>query len=262
MDIPHALTIAGSDSGGGAGIQADIKTFSAQGVYAASVITSVTAQNTTAVFGVHDLPPDFVAAQIDAVMSDIRIDAVKVGMLSTPGIIFAVASQLKKWEPGIVVLDPVMLSKSGCKLLHDDAIEALRASLMPLATLITPNVPEAEQLTGLVIDTREDMEAAGRKLLSLGVNAALIKGGHCEDHSDDLLASRNGLLWLPGKRIMARNTHGTGCTLSSAIAAFMAKGESLADACSKAKDYVRRTIEADLQIGRGSGPLHHFVDWY
>lgn len=262
MDLAHALTIAGSDSGGGAGIQADLKTFSALGVYGASVITAVTVQNTQAVLGVQDIDPKIVTAQIDAVMSDIRIDAVKIGMLSSSDIIFAVSDQLKKWEPKAVVLDPVMMSKSGCKLLKDEAIVALRDSLLPLASLLTPNVPEAELLTGIQVDTREDMEKAGKKLLAMGAAAALVKGGHCAGHSDDLLVTRDGLQWIPGERINVRNTHGTGCTLSSAITALLAKGEDLSNACVKAKDYVRRAMDARLEIGKGCGPLHHFVDWY
>ncbi|MBR0460087.1 MAG: bifunctional hydroxymethylpyrimidine kinase/phosphomethylpyrimidine kinase [Victivallales bacterium] len=261
MDLPRALTIAGSDSGGGAGIQADLKTFSAFGVYGASAITSVTVQNTQTVSDVHDIPPEIVAKQIDAVMSDIRIDAVKIGMLSSPEIIRVVAACLRHWAPPFIVLDPVMVSKSGCKLLHDNAIDALRAELLPLATVITPNIPEAEVLASTNITDAASAEAAARTLLAFGPHAVLLKGGHAQSHANDLLATPDSVTWLPAERIPVRNTHGTGCTLSSAITALLAKGTPLPQACRDAKAYVRRAMAANLNIGHGCGPLHHFVDW-
>lgn len=263
MDLPHVLTIAGSDSGGGAGIQADLKTFSAHQTFGLSVITAVTAQNTRTVTRVLNLPPDMVTAQIDTVFSDIRIDAVKIGMLSTPDIITAVADALARWRPPIVVLDPVMVSKSGCYLLQPEAVATLRSRLLPLATLITPNLPEAELLGGRSpITSRHEMTAAAQAILNLGATAVLLKGGHCHDHADDLLLDPSGHRWLPGERLPQPNTHGTGCTLSSAITAQLASGQPLADACQLAKAYVRRAIAANLAIGGGCGPLHHFVDWY
>ena len=262
MDLPRALTIAGSDSGGGAGIQADLKTFSALGVYGASAITAVTMQNTCSVLGVHELPPEAVVAQIDAVFSDIRIDSVKIGMLSSPEIVAAVATALKHWNPRFIVLDPVMISKSGCKLLREESISNIRNGLIPIATVITPNIPEAEELTGLPIHSKTDMETAAGTLLDMGAKAVLLKAGHATEHADDLLATPEKALWLPASRIQARNTHGTGCTLSSAIAALLARGKSLGDSCREAKEYVRRAMSAGLEIGHGCGPLHHFVDWY
>ena len=262
MDLPRALTIAGSDSGGGAGVQADLKTFSALGVYGASAITAVTFQNTRAVLGVHELPPEDVVAQIDAVFSDIRIDAVKIGMLSSPQIVAAVSAALRRWSPQVIVLDPVMISKSGCKLLHEEAISNIRNGLIPIATVVTPNIPEAQELTGLTINGKADMETAAAALLDMGAKAVLLKGGHATEHADDLLATRDNTLWLPAPRIQARNTHGTGCTLSSAIAALLAHGKSLEEACREAKAFVRRAMSAGLEIGHGCGPLHHFVDWY
>ncbi len=262
MDLPRALTIAGSDSGGGAGVQADLKTFAAFKVYGTCAITSVTVQNTQTVSNVHDIPADIVAQQIDAVFADIRIDAVKIGMLSSPEIIHAVASSLRHWRPTHLVLDPVMIPKAGCKLLQDSAIDALRAELLPLASVITPNLPEAEALTGKAISTRAETEEATQRLLDLGVAGVLLKGGHAADHANDFFATRDTREWLPGNRIPARNTHGTGCTLSSAITALLAHGKTRLEACREAKDFVRRAMAANLQVGHGCGPLHHFVDWY
>lgn len=262
MDLKHALTIAGSDSGGGAGIQADLKTMAAHRVFGMSVIVAVTAQNTQTVSAVHDLPLAIVRAQIDAVFSDIRVDAVKIGMLSSQGIIQAVAECLRHWRPVFTVLDPVMISKSGCALLQPDAVAALRKELLPLADLLTPNIPEAEELTGEKIHDRADMRKAAEALLKAGAKAVLIKGGHCPDHADDLLFDGRQECWLKGERIPGRNTHGTGCTLSSAIAANIANGCDLATACAQAKEYVRRAMTAGLDVGQGCGPLHHFVDWY
>lgn len=262
MDIKHALSIAGSDSGGGAGVQADLKTMSAHRVFGMSAIVAVTAQNTQTVSAVHDLPPEMLRAQIDAVFSDIRVDAVKIGMLSSRTLILEVAECLRRWRPVFTVLDPVMISKSGCALLQPDAVAALRDDLLPLSDLLTPNIPEAEVLTATKISDRGGMLAAARILLETGAKAVLIKGGHCSDHADDLLFDGKQDLWLPGERIPGRNTHGTGCTLSSAIAANIANGCDLPEACRQAKEYVRRAIAAGLEIGKGCGPLHHFVDWY
>ncbi|NMA42264.1 MAG: bifunctional hydroxymethylpyrimidine kinase/phosphomethylpyrimidine kinase [Oligosphaeraceae bacterium] len=262
MELRHALSIAGSDSGGGAGIQADLKTMAAHKVFGMSAIVAVTAQNTQTVSAVHDLPAEMVRKQIDAVFSDIRVDAVKIGMLSSVELIQTVAACLRRWQPPFVVLDPVMVSKSGCALLREEAVSTLREELLPLADLITPNMPEATKLCGIKIDTRQQMLSAARALQQKGAKAVLLKGGHSSEHADDLLCDGEKEIWLCGTRIEMRNTHGTGCTLSSAIAANIANGMGLAEACRRAKEYVRRAIAANLDIGKGCGPLHHFVDWY
>ncbi len=260
--IPIALTIAGSDSGGGAGIQADLKTFSALGVYGASVITALTAQNTQGVTGIHDTPPDFITAQIDAVFSDLDVAAVKIGMVSRPAAIVAIVDGLKRWTPAHVVLDPVMVATSGDRLLSADAIDLLRTRLIPLAQIITPNLPEAAALLELPIATTEaEIEGQGQKLLALGCPAVLIKGGHGEGaESVDYLVTENARLRLAAPRTKTNNTHGTGCSLSSAIAAGLAKGCSLEDAVRNAKAYVTAAIAAAdrLNVGRGHGPIHHF----
>lgn len=262
MDLPRALTIAGSDSGGGAGIQADLKTFSALGVFGMSAITAITAQNTQTVTAVQNIDSAIVAAQIDAVFSDIRVDAVKIGMLSSAEIIRCVAERLRQWQPAFVVLDPVMISKSGCHLLQPDAVSALREELLPLVQLLTPNLPEAEVICGRPVTSQDDMLAAAKAIHALGARAVLIKGGHSSEHANDLLYDGHDARWLPGERLASRNTHGTGCTLSAAIAAYTAKGLTLQEACAAAKAYVRRAMAANLEIGEGCGPLHHFVDWY
>jgi hydroxymethylpyrimidine/phosphomethylpyrimidine kinase len=257
-----ALTIAGSDSGGGAGIQADLKTFAALGVYGASAVTALTAQNTTGVMGVHEAPPDFVTAQLDAVFCDLDVAAVKIGMLGSAGVIEAVAAGLEKWRPRWVVLDPVMVAKGGDKLLHDDAVAALRERLIPLAHLITPNLPEAGVLLDEPpVDDRESMTAQAERLLRLGADAVLLKGGHLDgDVSPDLLHDGRGAIWLEAARHATRNTHGTGCTLSSAIAAYLALGRPMADAVPAAKRWLTAAIAAadDLPVGHGHGPVHHF----
>jgi hydroxymethylpyrimidine/phosphomethylpyrimidine kinase len=257
-----ALTIAGSDSSGGAGIQADLKTFSALGVYGASAITALTAQNTEGVESVLVVPPDFVARQIKAVARDLKIGAVKIGMLATSEIIEAVAEQLKALADVPVVLDPVMVAASGDVLLDENAIETLRSVLVPRATLITPNLPEAAKLldSGEAKDARE-MVAQAKALKGLGAKAVLIKGGHAEGSAAiDILIDDEGELRLEAPRIETRNTHGTGCTLSSAIAAELAKGASLRDAATAAKAYVTAALQRadELQIGKGRGPVHHF----
>ena len=259
---PIAVTIAGSDSSGGAGIQADLKTFSALGVYGASVIAALTAQNTRGVQGIHDVPPAFVTQQIDSVFSDLSVGAVKIGMLSRPETIEAVADRLARHRARNVVLDPVMVATSGDRLLAPEAIDALRKRLIPAALVITPNLPEAAALLDEAVARSEDeMRTQGERLLALGATAVLIKGGHGEaPESVDILVERLGTTRLPAPRIATRNTHGTGCTLSSAIAAGLATGLSLHDAVAAAKAYVTAAIAASerLTIGHGSGPVHHF----
>jgi hydroxymethylpyrimidine/phosphomethylpyrimidine kinase len=260
--IPIALTIAGSDSGGGAGIQADLKTFSALGVYGASVITALTAQNTQGVTGIHDAPPDFITAQLDAVFSDLDVKAVKIGMVSRPDAIIAIVEGLRRWKPAHVVLDPVMVATSGDRLLAPEAIDLLRTRLIPAVEVITPNLPEAAALLDLPLATTEsEIEGQGQKLLALGCPAVLIKGGHGEGpESVDHLVTATSKLRLAAPRTKTKNTHGTGCTLSSAIAAGLARGESLEAAVRAAKTYVSAAIAASdrLDVGRGHGPVHHF----
>jgi hydroxymethylpyrimidine/phosphomethylpyrimidine kinase len=257
-----AVTIAGSDSSGGAGIQADLKTFSALGVYGASVIAALTAQNTKGVTGIHDVPAEFIAAQIDAVFSDLAVDAVKIGMLSQTGAIEAVAAGLDRHNAKNVVLDPVMVAGSGDRLLKPEAVGALRAALFPRAILITPNLPEAAALLDTSPARNEaQMEEQGRALLELGAHAVLLKGGHGEGaESVDLLIEKSSMTRLAVPRIATRHTHGTGCTLSSAIAAGLAKGKDLAGAVHDAKAYISAAIAAadTLAIGKGLGPVHHF----
>jgi hydroxymethylpyrimidine/phosphomethylpyrimidine kinase len=263
---PIAVTVAGSDSSGGAGIQADIKTFSALGVYGASVITALTAQNTKGVSAIHDVPPAFVAAQMDAVFSDLSVDAVKIGMLSQPAVIETVAAGLERWRQSQVVLDPVMVAASGDRLLAAEAIEVLKRVLIPRALVITPNLPEAAALLDReVATTEEDMQVQAEQLLALGARAVLIKGGHGSGPSStDFLVQRSGVSRYAAKRIDTENTHGTGCTLSSAIAAGLAKGLDLEAAVGAAKDYVTAAIAAsdELAIGSGHGPVHHFHRWH
>ena len=257
-----AVTIAGSDSGGGAGIQADLKTFSAFRVYGASVLTALTAQNTRRVSAVHDVPADFVRAQIDAVYGDLAVKATKIGMLSQPAIIESVAAGLAAHQTGPVVLDPVMVAASGDPLITDDAVDVLRSVLIPRADLITPNLHEAARLTGTdVVADREAMELQGQALLNLGSSAVLLKGGHGGGaEAADLLLSEAGPRWFSSPRIATQNTHGTGCTLSSAIAASLSKGATLTDAVGAAKAYIQAAIAAadQLAIGSGHGPVHHF----
>jgi hydroxymethylpyrimidine/phosphomethylpyrimidine kinase len=257
-----AVTIAGSDSSGGAGIQADLKTFAALGVYGASVITALTAQNTRGVSAIHDVPADFITAQIDAVFSDLDVAAVKIGMLSQAATIETVAKGLDRHHAKNIVLDPVMVATSGDRLLIPDAVEALRKVLIPLALVITPNLPEAAALTGASVARNEkEMEIQARELLALGARNVLIKGGHGSgDESVDLLVGQGDVLRLSVRRIDTNNTHGTGCTLSSAIAAGLARGLDLKTAARDAKAYVTAAIAGAglLKVGRGHGPLHHF----
>jgi len=261
-----AVTIAGSDSGGGAGIQADLKTFSALNVYGASIITALTAQNTQGVSAIHDVPPEFIAAQIDAVFSDLKVNAVKIGMLSQPAAIMAVAAGLDRWKQTYVVLDPVMVATSGDRLLAPEAIDVLKRELFPRALVVTPNLAEAAALLDAPLAQSEnDMRAQAEKLLALGPPAVLIKGGHASGtQAVDLLVTRDAVARLVAERIDTKNTHGTGCTLSAAIAAGLAKGLALAEAASEAKAYVTAAIEAagELAIGAGHGPVHHFHAWW
>jgi hydroxymethylpyrimidine/phosphomethylpyrimidine kinase len=257
-----ALTIAGSDSSGGAGIQADLKTFAALGVYGASVITALTAQNTQGVTGIHDVPAAFIAAQIDAVFSDLAVGAVKIGMVSRAAAIEAVARGLTRHKASNIVLDPVMVASSGDKLLASDAVGALRRLLIPRALIVTPNLPEAAALAGSTPARNEsEMEVQARQILALGARNVLIKGGHgAGEESVDLLIGQNEVVRLAAKRIATKNTHGTGCTLSSAIAAGLAQGRDLVTAVQDAKAYVTAAIAAadTLAVGHGHGPLHHF----
>ena len=256
--IPNVLSIAGSDPSGGAGIQADLKTFAALGCYGIAAITSLTAQNTTGVSEVHELPPEFIAAQVNAVFEDIKVDAVKIGMAGSPGAIKAIAEILCAHKPKYVVLDPVMISQSGHRLISDEAIEAIKRDLMPLVTIITPNIPEAGVLLGCPINNPvRDAES----LLSLGVPAALLKGGHASGAmSEDVLATLDNQIFFDAPRIDTKNNHGTGCTLSSAIAAYLAHGKSLEDAIRAAKHYVTEALRHadELNVGQGHGPVHHF----
>jgi hydroxymethylpyrimidine/phosphomethylpyrimidine kinase len=262
MTIPIALTIAGSDSSGGAGIQADLKTFAACGVYGASVITALTAQNTRGVSAVHLVPADFVTAQIDAVFGDLDVKAVKTGMLARSDIIEAVAAGLRRWAAPHLVVDPVMIATSGDELLAPDAVATLRTALLPLARVITPNLPEAARLLGEAVALdRPAIERQGRALLALGCGAVLIKGGHGGGaESIDYLFEGDAVVALSAPRSSTPNTHGTGCTLASAIAAGLAQGLDLTAAVRRAKDYVTAAIAASdrLAVGHGHGPVHHF----
>jgi len=261
----RALTIAGSDSGGGAGIQADLKTFSALGCFGMSAITALTAQNTRVVTGIFPVPPEFIGQQIDAVMEDIGTDAVKIGMLHSPEVIEMVAQKLVQWDCPNIVLDPVMISKSGDKLLQSDAVQVLKTILIPKATIITPNLPEASVLLNRDVETMEDMTGAVRDLASLGCANVLLKGGHLTDGNNcDLLYQKDTdtITKLSGTRINTPNSHGTGCTLSSAVCANLAKGTGLKTAVQNAKAYITSalTAGAGYTTGKGHGPVNHFYD--
>ncbi|HWI62763.1 MAG TPA: bifunctional hydroxymethylpyrimidine kinase/phosphomethylpyrimidine kinase [Symbiobacteriaceae bacterium] len=260
MSLFKALTIAGSDSGGGAGIQADLKTFTVLGVYGTTVLTAITAQNTTGVSGVYPLAPEAVKAQLDAVLSDIGTDAAKTGMLFDVPIITVVADAVKRYGVRRLVLDPVMIAKGGQPLLLPRAQAALRELLLPLAAVVTPNLPEATALTGLPITTKADMLTAGRRLLELGAGAAVIKGGHLEGQpADDVLVTPEGELWLEAERVESRHTHGTGCTFSAAIAAGLARGLSLEAAVKQAKAFITLAIQKAPGLGAGHGPTNHLA---
>jgi len=266
MATPVALTIAGSDPSGGAGIQADLKTFAALGVYGASVVTALTAQNTQGVTGIHQVPSDFVTAQMDAVFSDLDVGAVKIGMVAHLAVIDAIATGLERWSPKHVVLDPVMVATSGDRLLAADAVEALRSKLIPRASIITPNLPEAAALLNEPIAASEAAIAdQGKRLLALGGPAVLIKGGHGQGReSIDYLVRASGVVALAAPRVVTKNTHGTGCSLSSAIAAGLAKGEDVETAVRNAKAFVSAAIAAAdrFAVGHGHGPIHHFHRFY
>jgi hydroxymethylpyrimidine/phosphomethylpyrimidine kinase len=266
MTTPVALTIAGSDSSGGAGIQADLKTFAAFGVYGASVITALTAQNTRGVSGIHLVPADFVTAQIDAVFSDLGVKAVKIGMVAQLATIEAIVAGLTRWSPKHIVLDPVMVATSGDRLLATEAVEALRSKLVPRASLVTPNLPEAAALLDEPVASSEAaIESQGKRLLAMGCRALLLKGGHGQGpESIDYLIDGNGIIALAAPRIATKNTHGTGCSLSSAIAAGLAKGESMETAVRHAKAWVSAAIAAAdrFDVGHGNGPIHHFHGFY
>jgi hydroxymethylpyrimidine/phosphomethylpyrimidine kinase len=258
-----ALTIAGSDSGAGAGIQADLKTFAAHGVYGTSAVTAVTAQNTRGVASWEPVAPSLVRAQIDAVVGDIGADAVKLGMLATAEIVAAVVEALKAWTPPNVVVDPVMIAKGGDRLLDEAAVQTIRTSLLPLAQVVTPNVPEAQVLSGRSIGSLEDMREAGRRILEMGARVVLVKGGHLEGaESVDVAVTADETFELRGRRIQTASTHGTGCTLASAIAANLARGMKMRDALSRAREYVEGAILHAPGIGGGHGPLNHFWRLY
>lgn len=258
----NILTIAGSDSSGGAGIQADLKTFAAHGVYGMSVITAVTAQNTQGVLAVQDIDPEVIAQQIDAVFTDIPVHAVKIGMVSQIETIKVIAAKLRQYAATNIVVDPLMVSKSGYHLLNFAAQKALITELLPLAEVVTPNLPEAAVITGSAISTVTEMVEAARKIYRLGPKNVLIKGGHLADDATDLLYNGHEVTYLPAGRIAAKNTHGTGCTLSSAIAANLGRGQALSDAVTKAKAYITVAIEHALPLGHGVGPTHHFYELY
>jgi len=260
--VKVALTIAGSDSGGGAGIQADLKTFSALGVFGTSAITSLTAQNTIGVEGIFDISPDFVGLQIDAVAKDIGVDAAKTGMLSSSKIVIKVSEKIKEHKIKKLVVDPVMVAKSGDHLLRTEAKEALITKLLPLAYVITPNTEEAKVLTGINIKSIQDMKRAARKIVDWGIKNVVIKGGHLTGNALDLFYNGKEFIEYSSERIKTKNTHGTGCTFSAAIAAELAKGNNLKDAIRTAKDYITTAIRYSLDIGKGHGPTHHFSNMY
>lgn len=260
--MKKVLTIAGSDSCGGAGIQADIKTFSALGTYGMSVITAVTVQNTQGVFGCQDISPDIIGGQIDAIFTDIEVDAVKIGMVSQIETICTIAQKLRQYQVAKAVVDPVMISKSGFHLMQPEAKDALIRELIPLAYIVTPNLPEAEVITGMTIQDLEAMEEAARQIYAMGAKNVLIKGGHLADDATDLLFDGHQVIKLAGSRIATKNTHGTGCTLSSAIAANLAKGYTVVEAVTNAKAYITTAIANSLSIGHGVGPTNHFYELY
>ena len=262
IEIKKVLTIAGSDCSGGAGIQADLKTFAAHGVYGMSVIVSVVAENTARVIATQDVSPDMIEKQMDAVFEDIGADAVKIGMLSQSACMEAVARKLKEYKPRNVVIDPVMVAKNGCPLMRPDSMETLIEKILPLADLLTPNIPEAEAIAGMKIRTAADMEQAAEKIARLGAKAVLVKGGHASGDALDILYDGAVSRQYSAERIPTKNTHGTGCTYSSAIAAELALGFPLPDAVARAKDYVTTAIRHSLAIGKGCGPTHHFYDLY
>lgn len=255
-----ALTIAGSDSSGGAGIQADIKTMTANGVYATSAITALTAQNTTGVYGILESTPEFLANQLDCIFTDIFPDAVKTGMVSSTALIAVIADKLRQYGARNIVVDPVMVATSGARLISEEAVDTLKEKLLPLATLLTPNIPEAEVLSGMTISDPAGMERAARAISEKYGCAVLCKGGHQISDADDLLWREGAGVWFRGRRIQNNNTHGTGCTLSSAIASNLAKGYDLDQSVRRAKEYISGALAAMLDLGHGSGPMDHMFD--
>lgn len=261
--MKNVLAIAGSDSSGGAGIQADLKTFSAHGVFGMTVITAVTAQNTSRVIDVQDISPDMIGKQIDAIFEDINVDVVKIGMVSKIESIKVIAERLREYKPKIIVLDPVMISKSGYALLKPDAIKTLISELLPLSTVVTPNAPEAEKISGIKIKTMPDMKRAAKIIHDMGAENVLVKGGHIEgSHSTDFLFDGKSFNVYESEYIKTKNTHGTGCTLSSAIASNLALGMDIVSAVDNAKKYITSAIMHSLAIGKGNGPTHHFYELY
>lgn len=260
MKMKTALTIAGSDCSGGAGIQADMKTMTMNGVYAMSAITALTAQNTTGVRAIQESTPDFLKQQLDAIFEDIYPDAVKIGMVASSGLIRVIADRLRYYDARNIVVDPVMVATSGSALMKNDAVQTLIEELLPLAILMTPNIPEAQVLSGLTIETKEDMVTAAKQIGDSYHCAVLLKGGHSINDANDLLYANGGSQWFEGKRIDNPNTHGTGCTLSSAIASNLAKGFTLAESVQRAKDYISGALAAMLDLGMGSGPMNHLFD--
>lgn len=260
--MKKVLTIAGSDCSGGAGIQADLKTMSAHGVFGMSVIVSVVAENTSRVLDIMDITPEMIKLQIDAIFEDIDVDAVKVGMLSSPECMCAVAEKLLEYRPKNIVIDPVMYAKNGCPLMDPDSIGLLIEKVLPLATLLTPNIPEAERITNTSITSSEDAKKAAIMIHEMGVESVLIKGGHAIGDAIDILYDGAEFHYYESKRINTKNTHGTGCTLSSAIASNLALGFSMHESVKKAKEYIQSAIEHALDIGKGHGPTNHFYELY
>ena len=260
MKMKTALTIAGSDCSGGAGIQADLKTMTMNGVYAMSAITALTAQNTTGVRAIQESTPDFLKQQLDAIFEDIYPDAVKIGMVASSELIHVIADRLRHYEAINIVVDPVMVATSGSALMKNDAVQTLIEELLPISTLVTPNIPEAQVLSGLSIETKEDMIIAAKHIGDNYHCAVLLKGGHSINDANDLLYANGEAVWFEGKRIDNTNTHGTGCTLSSAIASNLAKGYTLAVSVQRAKDYISGALAAMLDLGEGSGPMNHAFD--
>ncbi len=256
------LSIAGSDCSGGAGIQADIKTFSANGCFGMSVIVAVVAENTSRVISIQDVEPGIIKDQIDAIFEDITVDAVKIGMLSNVATMTAVAEKIKQYHPRIIVADPVMIAKGGCALMQPEALDTLKNEVIPLSFLLTPNIPEAQTITGHPIDSVEDMRHAAKRIYDMGAKNVLIKGGHLKGDAIDILFDGKDYRCFSNQRIDVKNTHGTGCTLSSAIAANLASGHTIADAVGLAKAYVTSAILYSLNIGRGHGPTNHFYEFY
>lgn len=257
-----ALTIAGSDSGAGAGIQADLKTFAALGVYGTSAITALTAQNTVGVQAVFPVAPEFVGQQIDSIMSDIGADAAKTGMLFSAEIIEVVAARVRHWNIEKLVVDPVMVAKSGDRLLQEEAIDALKREIIPLAYVVTPNLGEASVLAGFEVSDRHTMEEAARAIHALGAKFVVVKGGHLPDRADDVVYDGSAFHWLPAEHIDTPHTHGTGCTFSAAIAALLAKGYAPLEAIARAKDYLTAALRFAYAVGKGHGPVHHFHAYY